>query len=75
MKVAVTQGIRVVHDGRMYQYGQRVDVGERVARQWITYVWASESGAQSLPDARGLAGHPAPWMMRQRWSRTPSRNR
>ena len=54
MKVIVTQGIRVVHDGKVYQDGQRVDVAERVAREWITYGWASESGAQSLPDAAAI---------------------
>ena len=59
MKAIVTQGIRVVHDGKVYQDGQRGNVAERVAREWITYGWASERGAQSLPDARGLAGHPA----------------
>ena len=43
MKVTVTQGIHVVHDGKVYQDGQRVDVAERVARLWITYGWATRA--------------------------------
>jgi hypothetical protein len=56
MKVTVTQGIRVVHDGRVYQNGQSADVPERVARRCIHCGWASDGRtAHTLPDPRGLA--------------------
>jgi hypothetical protein len=56
MKVTVTQGVRVVHDGTVYQDGQSADVPEGVARCWIQCGWASEGRtSQSLPDPRGLA--------------------
>lgn len=63
VKVTVTQGIHVVHDGTVYRNGDGAAVPERVARRWIHNGWASESstatdGRQSvgtLPDPRGLA--------------------
>lgn len=55
MKVTVTQGIRVVHDGEVYRDGQSVDVPEQVAAHWLECGWASEGdGASALPDPRGL---------------------
>ena len=56
MKVTVTQGIRVAHDGKVYQNGQSADVPERVTRHWIHCGWANESRpAGTLPAPRGLA--------------------
>ena len=43
MKVTVTDGIRVVHDGKAYQDGQSADVPAEVAKQWIDVGWASEA--------------------------------
>jgi hypothetical protein len=55
MKMTVTQGIRVVHDGTVYQDGQTVDVPDSVAAFWKECGWASEdSGPQR--DPRGLSG-------------------
>ena len=56
MKVTVTQGVRVVHDGTLYQDGQSGDVPKDVAERWVTNGWASEgSGALAQRDPRGLA--------------------
>jgi hypothetical protein len=55
MKVTVTRGIRVVHDGKVYQDGQSADVPDSVAMLWLECGWASESGLRTLPGPRGLA--------------------
>lgn len=57
VKVTVTEGIRVVHDGQPYRDGQTVTVPESVARRWIRNGWASDSGPSVLADPRGLASH------------------
>jgi hypothetical protein len=55
MKVTVTQGIRVIHDGELYQDGQSVDVPESVATFWLECGWASEGdGAPAPRDPRGV---------------------
>jgi hypothetical protein len=54
MKVTVTQGVRVVHDGTLYQDGQSADVPKDVADQWVTNGWAVTSGPAAQRDPRGL---------------------
>lgn len=55
VKVTVTQGIQVFHDGQTYRDGQSVTVPQTVARRWIRNGWASDSGPSVLRDPRGLA--------------------
>ena len=55
MKVTVTDGIRVVHDGKVYLDGETVDVPRKVADEWFKYGCAADNGPLSLVDARGLA--------------------
>lgn len=54
MKVTVTQGIQVVHDGQVYLNGASADVPDALGQRWIRNGWASEDGLSALPDPRGL---------------------
>ena len=55
MKLTVTDGIRVVHDGKVYTGGQSVDVPKDVAEQWATHGWAAgDDGPSESRDARRL---------------------
>lgn len=42
MRVRVANGLQVCHDGKTWRDGQTADVPTDVARQWITFGWASE---------------------------------
>jgi len=77
MEVTVTQGIRVVHDGTVYQGGESVDVPDSVAAFWSECGWASEgSGAAAQRDPRGVVhdGTPRP-QAAMREPRTAPRSR
>lgn len=54
MKVTVTQGVQVVHDGQVYRNGASAEVPERVGQRWIRNGWASSEGPSPLHDPRGL---------------------
>jgi hypothetical protein len=76
MKATVTQGIRVVHDGTVYQGGQSVDVPDSVAAFRLECGWASEgSGARALPDPRGLTNTGPQPQSEMRDPRTAPRSR
>ena len=45
MKVKVTDGIQVTHDGKSYRGGAVVDVPDDVAAQWIAPGWVTEMPA------------------------------
>lgn len=45
MRVIVTEGVQVVHEGRHHFGGQTVDVPEPVATIWIRYGWARDDPA------------------------------
>lgn len=64
MKVTVTQGIRVCHDGAVRHGGQSLDVPEDVAQQWIAWGWVGATkGDARLPDARGLTAGQLPTIL------------
>jgi hypothetical protein len=60
MKVTVTQGIRVIHDGEVYRDGQSVDVPAVVAAFWLECGWASEGNDGSPRDPRGVTNTEPP---------------
>lgn len=70
MKVIVTQGVRVCHDGTVYRFGEAADVPESVAQRWIRNGWASDYGPSSRRDPRGLVEN-APYQFVGGESETP----
>lgn len=75
MKVIVTQGIRVFHDGEVYQDGQRVDVPDEVAAFWVECGWASEGSDGPPRDPRGVTNtEPEPQVVMREPTTAPRRS-
>jgi hypothetical protein len=41
MKVEVGDGLRVVHDGKVFRDGQTADVPDDVGEEWVSAGWAT----------------------------------
>jgi len=41
MKVKVGDGLRVVHDGKVFRDGQTADVPDDVGEEWVSAGWAT----------------------------------
>jgi hypothetical protein len=75
MKVTVTPGIRVVHDGEVYQDGQRVDVPDDVASYWLECGWASAGSDGPPRDPRGVTStEPSPQAVMREPTTAPRRS-